>query len=80
MAQRDAIADRLLRNGVWIPAGDGFVLMIPGSNRPVPDADGRPWTVRIEEVVAAATERRESAGYNPLARAEAEKKLGEAIP
>ena len=77
-AQRDAIADRLLRNGVWIPSGDGFVLMIPGSNRPVPDADGRPWTVRIEDVVAAA--RRPSTGYNPLAEAETRKELGEAVP
>lgn len=45
--------ERVSRDAVWINAGDGYTLTLPGSGAPVPGPDGRPIRYTLDQIVTA---------------------------
>lgn len=46
----------LVERGTWINAGSGFVLIEPGTGKPVADSDGQPKIWSLDDVLQAAKE------------------------
>lgn len=61
--------ERTLATGTWVNARGGYVLILPGTTKPVAGADGRPLVVTTEEVLAAGRAARETQRQAGAARA-----------